>query len=272
MPKGPEVKTDEDGNLVTTPGDPPPVENPPATEDPDLAAIFQKAGAMIIAKRLSVPSDLRTEIFRDLGQVMNRLHTVMGAVDIAEVDRGEGGSTLTPILGTELGEVAKVLQTLAKRLSGVKKSDDLPADSEFEATLEALSEILEGRVEKRGAKMGGARLSRLKELLSGLVKIVGELDGDVEAAAHPKKKPQTKSAVEDVTKAFGGLTDKIEKMAATIQKQNRELRDLREARPASNTIPVEQGHKPIEKAETTWPMDMAPRQRVDKGINFSDNQ
>ncbi len=274
--KGQEVTKDKDGNLVTKPGDKPADPPTPTDKDedlPDLGAIFKAAGDAIVEKRLSIPADMRSEIFKALGAAINRLHTVMGAVDIAEIDRGEGGSTLTPVLGAELMEVAKELQIVGKKLSAVKKADDKPGEDGFDldAALDAFSGVLEGRVEKRGAKMSAGRLNKLKEFLAGLNKIVGELDGGDVTKSDDPPAPDTAATQAIVEKAVGALTSKVDRLVEVNKRQARELRDLKEARPPSNAIPVDKADPTPAKDETHWPMDMAKSQRVDKSIDFSDN-
>lgn len=310
--KGPEIVTDDAGNLVTDPAaaetkvDPDPSSTltlkvdaegkvlSVVTDDqvptPELAERFAAVGKSLveIEKRLSIDPEMRRGIFRELGDVMGRVQSVFSTADAARIDRGEGGgSTLVPVLGAELGEIAKVLSGLARRLSAkpAKKNDDDPTSEENKG-LEALVESIEAAVEKRGAKMGKGRLGKFREAMKVLQSILTELDGAAPggggkpafpgAKPFPPKKPAKKAdeaVPEGVTKAMNTLTETVAKLEGIVKAQGKVIHDFRKRPGASNVLPVE-GAEKIEKSdedETHWPLDMNDEktsETVEKAVSF----
>lgn len=294
--KGAEIVTDVEGNLVTDPPAPVAPPDPDLSEvalTPELAAKFEAVGTLLedVEKRLSIDPEMRRGIFRELGDAMGRLQSVLATTDVARIDRGEGGSTLVPVLGAELGEIAKVLGTMARKLSSsaAKKNE---GDTK---ALEALVQTVEEAVEKRGAKMGKGRLAKFREAMKVLQGILTELDNQFPGAAPPfppkpggKRPPNAppppargKAAKaegevpEGVEKAFTGLATTIEKLTGIVKSQGKALHDLRKRPGTSNVLPVEptRTEKAEDAGDVHWPLDMndeKTRETVDKSVSFMD--
>ncbi len=86
--------------------------------------------------------------------------------------------------------------------------------------------------------------------------------------ANAKKAEEPSQAVVDLTKMVGDLT-------TTVKKQAKDLRTLRQARPGSNSIPVEKaaGDGPP-RSSVSWPLDLNDEktpERVDKATSFLDS-
>ena len=318
--KGAEIVTDEAGNLVTDPAAAPATTDPDpsstvtlkvdadgkvlsvvqegAVPTPELAERFAAVGKSLveIEKRLSIDPEMRRGIFRELGDVMGRVQSVFATADAARIDRGEGGgSTLVPVLGTELGEIAKVLSGLARRLSAkpAKKNDDDPTP-EAKKGLEAVVQAVEAAVEKRGAKMGKGRLGKFREAMKVLQSILSELDAQAPGGAKPAfpgakppfpgakpfppKKPAKKAdeagVPEAVTKAMTSLTETVAKLEGIVKAQGKVIHDFRKRPGASNVITVDPERERVDKSdadETHWPLDMndeKTRETVDKSVSF----
>ena len=126
--KGTEIHLDASGNLVTGEAPPP---GAPAPEPVDLAFAFAEAGEVLAAveKRLALPSDFRTEIFRNLYDGMRRMSAVLQATEIARAD-DDGKTPLVPLLMGELEEIRNNLGGLLKKLGKVTKGEkeDDPAE------------------------------------------------------------------------------------------------------------------------------------------------
>ncbi len=314
--KGTEIVTDDAGNLVTDPAatngkpDPDPsstltlkvdaegkilsVVTEAAVPTPELANRFAAVGKglEVIEKRLSIDPEMRRGIFRELGDVMGRVQSVLATTDVARIDRGEGGSTLVPILGKELGEISKVLGVLARKLTttSAKKNADDPTPEEIKG-FEALVVSIEAAVEKRGAKMGKGRLGKFRGAMKVLQEILSELDkdrhlGDPQGGGKPAfpgakppfppKKPAKKAdeaaVPEAVTKAMTTLTETVSKLEGIVKAQGKVIHDFRKRPGVSNVLPVE-GSERIQKSddETHWPLDMNDEktsETVNKSVSF----
>lgn len=328
MKKGAEIKTDDAGNLVTDPAASAPT-NPKAdpstastltlkvdasgkvlsvqTETPvptpELAARFAAVGKglELVEKRLSIDPEMRRGIFRELGDAMGRLQSVLATADVARIDRGEGGSTLVPVLGAELGEIAKVLGTMARKLStsAAKKNEgDPPPPAADAKVFEELVKTVEAAVEKRGAAMSKGRLGKFKDAIKVLQSILSEIEGVFPPGAKPPPfggkpaggKPGGKPGApppfppkgvkkadtpEGVEKAFAGLTAEVEKLSTLVKSQGRVIHDLRKAPGASNVLPIDSSRlrKSEDLDEVSWPLDMndeKTRETVDKSVSFMD--
>ncbi len=318
MKKGAEITTDAEGNLVTDPAAPPsstPDPDPPGstltlkvdadgkvlsvqTEDPvptpELAARFAAVGEGLeaVEKRLSIDPEMRRGIFRELGDAMGRLQSVLATTDVARIDRGEGGSTLVPVLGADLGEIAKVLGTMARKLSSssTKKGDDTTEIGDEAKVLEALVQTVEEAVAKRGAKMGKGRLGKFKDAIKVLQGILAEIEGQfppgAKAPPFPPKPggkrppgappPPRGKAAKTEEPGLAGLTEQVEKLTGIVKSQGKVIHDLRKRPGSSNVIPVDRSH--VDKAagpddEVHWPLDMNDeknRETVDKSVSFLD--
>lgn len=238
--KGAELVVDAEGNLIAT-------ELDGATET-ELDALVTKSeadadpGSSTVEKDLSIAPEVRRMIFQQLGQATRRLNGVLNIADAAPTDfDGDGDpSPIPPMLAKELGDIAALITSSSAALGKLKKSD------ETEASLEALVTSLEASVQKRGAKMSSGRLGKFKAALAALQSILAELD----AGGTPVKKAE----VEAITL----MTSSVEKLTETVRKQAREIRVLKESRPASNVHPADAG-APVPKApeKVVWPSDMA---------------
>jgi hypothetical protein len=291
--KGAEIVTDDQGNLITKDGaNTPapaltvPVTGPTATlpvekaEPPGIEEIFKAAGhnLAVLEKRLSIAPELRTEVFRSLGDAMGRLNAVMASADMAQTDRGDEPSTLTPVLATELLEVSKVIGKTAKMLSGAVKKSDGGNDPElFAAAVEKLTTELD-RIEKAGAKMSKGRLEQFEKALILLGKLLDELKGAEPGTISAPKGAAPAPIQKDDGEVFEGffekLTKKIEGLTEQIAKSDGRIASLEKRRGNSNTIPVEKSHRAPAAEDVHWPMDMndeKTRETVDKATNFFDN-
>lgn len=298
--RGPEITTDAAGNLVSDPPVSSDLDPSPVVLTPELAERFAAVGKGLedVEKRLSIDPEMRRGIFRELGDAMGRLQSVLATTDVARIDRGEGGSTLVPILGAELSEIAKVLGIMARKLTstGTKKGEDppTPAADEGAKLLEELVRTVETAVEKRGAKMGKGRLVKFREAMQVLQGILTELDNQFPPGAKappfppkpggkrpPNAPPPQKAAKAEgvaelpgsVEKAFTGLTSTVEKLTGIVKSQGKALHDLRARPGSSNVIPVERTCREKSDADDDvhWPLDMndeKTRETVDKSISF----
>lgn len=86
--------------------------------------------------------------------------------------------------------------------------------------------------------------------------------GPVAPKEKPKGNPFAKSEepseeMVNLAKMVEGLTSAVETQNATIKKQAKSIRELRQARPGSNTIPVESGAGDTPPSSgVSWPMDL----------------
>lgn len=266
--KGAEIITDENGNLVSDgnssrteeTGDPTVTET--ATDDAPELGVFKSIEELTVKleKQLSINPDMRREVFSSLGDSVGRLHTVMNTVDMAQVDRGDKPSTLTPVLAAELGEVAKAILSLAKLLGGPMKKDESDPSPDFKAFLDAFGGKLE-ELEKNDPETKGA-LETLTKALSS------ELDREGRKTTVKSEDP-TK-----LEKAFVTLTERVTKLTGIVKAQNKKLHELGRVRGQSNVIPVEKGTpNKSEEDDTDWPLDMnneKTRESVDKSVSFFD--
>ncbi len=299
--KGKEIQDDGKGNLSTEGADKP-------TVVVDIAKAFADAGVHLanIEKRLTISSVMRSDIFRSLQSAMGRIGTVMGTVDMAQNDRGEGASTLTPVLAKELGEVSKEIAQAAKVLSGgkvVKNDPENAVVSEIEEKIEALADAINNEVvEKRS--IGTDRISKLREGVEFLAGILTDLDKDADGKTKAKKKPnpfakpdavaaaklaaeqaekekkakeKTKkddSDVSELRKSVEILTGSVGKLTGVVEKQRGTISDLRKARQGSNVISVEKTDADsVEVPDEQWPMDMndeKTKEKTEKAISFHD--
>lgn len=251
----------------------------------DLNAVF---------KRLSVPADMRSEIFRNVSDSMTRLNGVLAQVDVASVDRdGKSDSQLVPVLGNELGEIAKIVGDLAKKLnrSSASKADDkgdgdnaapapAPAKtgdgSDFEAKLGELIKTVEAEAEemnKAGRKMASRRLGEFKDAMNVLGKILGELTGE-HAKGDGDGGDKTEKRIGNLEKSLQQSIDRAKGLADVVKAQKAEIETLKNARGAGNAIPVEKSSPTTDGDDAgDWPLDMndeKSRTSVDKSVSFYD--
>lgn len=155
--------------------------------------------------------------------------------------------------------------------AGAKKSETEPETPTVEEGAEAKFLAFVEAVEKRGAKMSSDRLSRFKDALANLSKLLGELEHAQDVA--PEKTTKSIGETAMVTKAVGELSGLVTKLTSVVQKQNRELRTLRSQTSGSNTIPVEKSDdRPA--GDVSWPLDMndpKTRETVDSSTSFIDS-
>jgi len=241
-----------------------------------------------VEKRLTITPELRAEIFRSMGDVVRRIHTVIGVADIAEVSEKDD-STLVPVMMSELKEISTAIGGTVKRLNAVAKSDSpddgtQASDSDpVESALKQAVDAVEEAVSKRN--IGKGRLSKFKQALGTLQAILNELEG-------PAKPAKQQSGADDpvvqaaagaanggvkkddlgvaVSKSVERLGVYVESLVKTVEQQGRVIQQLRDARPASNALSVEKS-EPVESVEPTWPLDMnadKSRESVDKSISF----
>lgn len=278
MSKQVQVQVGEDGKLTAS-GD---------VSQSASPQVESAGGSETVEKRLTITAELRAEIFRLMGDAVRRIHTVMGAADIAEVNE-RGDSTLVPVIMDELKEISNAIGGTVKRLNAVAKSDSpdegtQASDSDpVESALKHAVDAVEEAVSKRN--IGKGRLSKFKQALGTLQAILNELEGP----ATPTK--QQSDAVDPVVQAAAGaakggvkkddlgvavsksverLGVYVESLVKTVEQQGRVIQQLRDARPASNALSVEKS-EPVESAEPTWPLDMnadKSRESVDKSISF----
>lgn len=260
---GAEVVPGSSGELVTDPAKPaaPAPAAPPTAPDPAVVAQVEKMMARI-EKGLALAPDVRRELFSSLRDGMQRVHAVMNLADAAPVDY-EGTqqpSALVPLFASELSEAATAIAAAAKKMGKLTKNEPDPEPGvDIEKGLTSLVEGLETEIQKRGAKMSSARLGKFKEALGLLSKLLEELDagGKVEPEKGRTAKSETPAIPVEVTKTLETATGAIEHLKATVKKQAQEIRTLKEARPASNAIPVDTSEPaPRAPEKVTWPRDM----------------
>lgn len=267
---GAEVVPGSGGELVTDPAKPapaPPAPTPTPAMDPAIADRVEKMLTRI-EKGLTLTPEVRRELFNSLGEGMRRVHVVMNLADAAQTEYdGKEPSALAPLFATELAAAAASIAEVGKKIGKLAKNDPSPDPdpSDVEKGLSSLVEGLETEIQKRGAKMSSARLGKFKEALGLLHKLLEELDnaaGNVkpEKGRSPKQAAETPPAPAvpvEVTKALETATAVIETLKATVKKQAQEIRTLKEARPASQAIPVDTSEPaPRAPEKVTWPRDM----------------
>lgn len=263
--RGAEVVPGEGGALVTETTPTPPAATPPAPAPtqkneapvdepkmtPAFVALFDR-----IEKALTITPEIRREIFRDLGDAQKRIGGVMCLADFAPTDfDGKEPSDLVPLFAKELSEVSGIIDGVAKRLGKLSKNapPEPPAEDPVAKGLTALTEALESKIEKRGAKMSAARLGKFKTALDALHKLLAELETVTDSAPAEGR---TTKVDEQVEKALSGAAEGIERLQEKVKKQAREIHDLRNARPAGNALPVD-ADPPAPKAEkVVWPRDL----------------
>lgn len=281
-----QVSVDASGNLVTDPGE------TSASEIVDLTESFTNAGTVLtdVQKRLTIPSEMRSEIFRSLDDVVKRIYSVMGAADSATTSEKEE-STLVPVLMSEMRDIATALNGAVKRLGAVTKSE-LPEPSEpvqsepdgaaqdVQTALQHAVDAVEEAVTKRN--IGKGRLGKFKAAIGTLQKILEELEapaksatGDVDPVVQAasddaaKSKGKAQKSDSEIAKAdFDKLAGYVEQLSAVVKTQRETIARLSKAHPTSNAIPVESTPAP---AEVHWPLDMnADRSKanVKKSISF----
>lgn len=230
-----------------------------------------------VEKRLTITSELRSEIFRAMGDAVRRIHTVMGAAEIAEVNEKDD-STLVPVMMSELKEISTSINSTVKRLNSVAKSD--PSDDgvpvsessdPVESALKQAVDAVEEAVSKRN--IGKGRLSKFKQALGTLQTILNELEGPAQPAkqaAGAATDPVAQAAADTakgkmkkddfagdtvVIKAVERLGGYVESLAKAVESQGQVIQHMRAARPASNAIQVEKSET-VQKSEPVWPLDM----------------
>jgi hypothetical protein len=279
--KGAEIVTDDQGNFVTAGSTPQILAGPTSVlpvekAEVDLAEIFAATGQnfAILEKRLSIDPDIRKEVFREVGDAMGRLNSVLMSADFAENDwKGDNDSTLVPVLADELAEVAKVIAGVGKRLGKSIKKAATPEEDEFQEALGTISTQLDS-IEKAGAKMSKGRLSQFVKAIDILGSILTELQGvkAEKAAEAAPKAPEAVAPTDAVEKMFAGLTAQITGLTATVRKNAGRIHSMERTPATSNAIPVEKtGADPVVSDETSWPLDMndeKTRDTVDKSISF----
>lgn len=259
---GTEIVTDENGNLVAS-------EEANSVDEEiktDPFAVFKTIEAFTekVEKRLSINPDMRREVFRSLNDAMSRLNAVMSTVDMAQSDMGDKPSTLTPILSSELGEVAKVIAQLGKLLNGSVKKDDSEETSEqeeeeapnFGAFIEAL----------------GSKLDELEKSDPETKEAIDTLTRALSSENTEEGTQQTSDNPTQLEKAFTTLTERVTKLTGIVKAQNKKLHEIERVRGQSNVIPVEKGIQfESEEDDTDWPLDMnneKTRESVDKSVSF----
>lgn len=298
-----QVQVDEQGNLTAVSEAPETTSASSAVSDAvDLGGAFAQAGEALteVQKRLTIPSELRTEIFRQIGDSVRRLHTVMSAADVATTDE-KGGSTLVPVLMSELQEVATSIGAAVKRLGKVSKADgydsqgDTPtaSDGALLDALDAATDAVSDAITKRN--IGKGRLGKFKQAIGVLQSILSELEAPAKsasgggddaaavaaaaatdtgkgAAPNVKKAGDSAKSVVEISKAdFERMGGYIEKLVKTVEAQGKLINQLKSARPVSNALPVEKSSDSVSVSDTDWPSDMnADRSKgnVEKSISF----
>lgn len=139
-----EIKTDENGNLVTdvapipVPTTPPaPASEPAPTEEVQTPVVDESdsdgeeaeeaevekslqavaKGFEAISKRLTIPSAARTELWQSLSPIMGRLSTAMAMSDYAQTNEDPTQSDILPLIVAELDDLSKALAACSKSMS-----------------------------------------------------------------------------------------------------------------------------------------------------------
>lgn len=273
------VTQDENGELVTAKSE--------QTAAAPATAPATATAPSPVEKRLTITSELRSEIFRSLGDSIRRIHTVLGAAEIAEVNEKEE-STLVPVMMGELKEISTSIGSTVKRLNAVAKSEDadaVPPSDTVRDALQVAVDAVEEVVSKRD--IGKGRLTKFKQALGTLQTILSELEGpskapnqavgtdeptkQAAAAAAAKTTSVAKSSdVDDgVVRRLGGY---VESLVKTVEEQGKVIQQLRKSRPLSNAIAVD-GSADKPHVEPSWPLDMNVDRspgKVEKSISFYD--
>lgn len=258
---GTEITIDADGNLTT--------EKPETAETAEngnaLALMFKTLESAFnderITKSLHIPEDAKRAAFKTLRESLERIHTALGTVSVAQTTpEGSAGSPLMKLVGDELRDLSKTIAKLGKTFGNTEigKSEDDEEATAFTTALEGVSAQLEeakADVEKRGAKMAARRLQSFEKAISTLTKLLAELKG---IEAQKEETTKAEAVAKSLTTEVETLKSELDDAKSKVKKQAAELRKLRDARPASAAIPVEKGEPGSEEdaSEDAWPLDM----------------
>ncbi len=198
-------------------------------------------------------------ILKSLTEAMERTLSALNQVKGAETSEEQMDTPLSASLGNEFAAIAKILKNLAEKYPSPQTKADEPKEKDD--------------VEKRGAKLKKERLEKLKsafKTLQGLLKDLGvELAEDTKGKT--KKSEDTPKENEALDKLAKSIESLGEKLSTTIQKQGEEIEQIKKARSAPNSLPVEGSN--TQKSLPSWPMDMNKpinRDTVRKEVSFFD--
>lgn len=242
-------------------------------EDEDDAG---KAEGKKKADGVTIPAPVKAAVLRIGTEALERLMSVVNQVKNATETDEKLPAPLPASLSKEIAAVAKLLASIGERYPSPKaKSED------------------GDKVEKAGRKIAGARLSRFKEALEALQKLIDELDEkrdprgveqaprstdpafpnvgagvqpDAGAAADPRQFFAEVPGLKDLMKSVESLTDVVREQQARLARMEK-AEGLPNSRRSEGTRPAP------EPQDVSWPMDMnrpITRESVTKDLSFFD--
>ena len=165
---------------------------------------------------------------------------------------------------TRVALLVKTAEALAKVAESVNDGADLPDNFVADMT---------GNLKKIAGDSGASKevLAGLDDLSKSLAKLKGKAKGDDEE----KEDDEEKGEGGKPSKTEKGLTAQVEKLASIVEKQNEEIRKLREEPAGAGNGIVEKGGT-AKDDDTAWPMDMAGEDKTSResaqkrGVSFFD--
>lgn len=229
------------------------------------------------ANGVTIPAPVKAAVLRIGTEALERLMSVVNQVKNATETDEKLPAPLPADLSKEIAAIAQLLSSVGERYPSPKAKSD------------------EGEtVEKTGRKISGDRLSRFKEALELLQKLVEELDPkraprgaeqaprstdpafpnvgagvqpDAGAAADPRQFFAEVPGLKDLMKSVESLTE-------VVREQQGRLARMEKAEGLPNSRRSEGTRPAPEPQDVSWPMDMnrpLTRESVSKDLSFFDD-